>query len=142
MDDEASGARLCEHLQARACIILPEHLFVVGALHRFEKTTSGFDIPLQACVVKVALRIASISSYCPESLQGHAGQGPTRQAMIDGAQAASRQPLLQACLCIHHTAGRIVEPMRRLHGAADATLKQRTIPAWPAPASARTRSEF
>ena len=141
MDDEASGARLCEHLQARACIILPEHLFVVGALHRFEKTTSGFDIPLQACVVKVALRIASISSYCPESLQGHAGQGLTRPAMIDGEQATS-QSLLQTCLCIHRTAGRIVEPMRWLHGAADATLKQRTIPAWPAPASARTRSEF
>ena len=141
MDDEASGARLCEHLQARACIILPEHLFVVGALHRFEKTTSGFDIPLQACVVKVALRIASISSYSPESLQVHAGQGLTRQAMIDGEQATS-QSLLQTCLCIHRTAGRIVEPMRWLHGAADATLKQRTIPAWPAPASARTRSEF
>ena len=141
MDDEASGARLCEHLQARACIILPEHLFVVGALHRFEKTTSGFDIPLQACVVKVALRIASISSYSPESLQVHAGQGLTRQAMIDGEQATG-QSLLQTCVCIHRTAGRIVEPIRWLHGAADATRKQRTIPAWPAPASARTRSEF
>ena len=65
MDDEASGVRLREHLQALSCIILPEQLFVVGTLHRFENTTSGFDIPLQACVVKVALSIASISSYCP-----------------------------------------------------------------------------
>ena len=141
MDDEASGLRLREHVQALSCIILPEQLFEVGTLHRVENTTSGFDIPLQACVVKVALSIASISSYRPESLQGHAGQGPTRQAMIDGEQATS-QSLLQTCLCIHRTAGRIVEPMRWLHGAADATLKQRTIPAWPAPASARTRSEF
>ena len=70
MDDEASGARLREHVQALSCIILPEQLFEVGALHRAENTTSGFDIPLQACVVKVAVSIASISSYCPESLQG------------------------------------------------------------------------
>ena len=40
---------------------------MVGTLHRFEINTSGFDIPLQACVVKVALSIASISSYCPEA---------------------------------------------------------------------------
>ena len=63
MDDEASGVRLREHLQALSCIILPEQLFVVGTLHRFENTTSGFDIPLQACVVKVALSIASKSTY-------------------------------------------------------------------------------
>ena len=141
MDDEASGVRLREHLQALSCIILPEQLYVVGTLHRFENTTSGFDIPLQACVVKVALSIASISSSCPESLQVHAGQAPTRPAMIDGEQATS-QSLLQTCLCIHRTAGRIVEPTRWLHGASDATLKQRAIPAWPAPAFAGTRSEF
>ena len=41
---------------------------MVGTLHRFEINTSGFDIPLQACVVKVALSIASISSYCPEAV--------------------------------------------------------------------------
>ena len=63
MDDEASGVRLREHHHALSCIILPEQLFVVGTLHRLETTTSVFDIPLQACVVKVALSIASISSY-------------------------------------------------------------------------------
>ena len=40
---------------------------MVGSLQRVEINTSGFDIPLQACVVKVALSIASISSYCPEA---------------------------------------------------------------------------
>ena len=102
MDDEASGVRLREHHHALSCIILPEQLFEVGTLHRLENTTSGFDVPLQACVVKVALSIASISSYRPESLQGHARQGPTRQAMIDGEQAAG-QSALQPCLCIHRT---------------------------------------
>ena len=84
MDDEASSVRLREHLQALPCSIPPEQPFKVGTLHRLETTTSGFDVPLQAYVVKVALSVESISSYRPESLQGHAGQGLTSQAMIDG----------------------------------------------------------
>ena len=102
VDDEASSVRLREHLQAMPCNIHSKQLFKVGTLHRLETATSGFDVPLQAPVVKVALRIRSISSDLPESMQRHAGQFLTRQAMIDGEQAAG-QSVLQPCLCIHRT---------------------------------------
>ena len=106
---------------------LPHSFFVITPLHLLEKATSGFDVPLETCVIKVPFWITPIARADAELLQRCQWQATPHKAMID-----REHPTCEANLGTRpdSTACWIIIPRRRRSWQrhSNTTTQKRTLP--------------